>query len=228
MMSPPTFRKLFSETISLPWQIDPDRVREIIFAMKNPAIAPSLIAALAFSSSAQAGFHLFDIQEIYTNGAGTVQFVELFTTDGNQPFLNGHTLTFLLNGVQQNSFTFPSNLVGSTANKSVLIGTANLTTLYGVTPDFVIPANFFTAGANNFVNFGEGFDIVNLGGLPNDGTSSLNGLVGDPGTTSASTSVNSQATPKNFAGQTATIPEPTGVTLGLLTLGAAMLRRRRA
>ena len=196
--------------------------------MKIPTIPSSLIAAaLALSSSAQAGFHLFDIQEIYTNGAGDVQFVELFTTDGNQPFLSGHTLTFQLNGVNQNSMSF-TNLVGSTANKSVLIGTANLTTLYGVTPDFVIPANFFTAGSNNFINFAENTDRVNLSLLPNNGTSSLNGLVNDPGTTSASTSFNSQATPTNFAGQTATIPEPTGAALVLLTLGAASLRRRRA
>jgi len=195
--------------------------------MKIPTISPTLIAAaLALSSSAQASFHLFDIQEIYTNSAGTVQFVELFTTDGSQPFLSGHSVTFQLNGVDQTPFVFSTDLVGSTANKTVLIGTANLTTLYGVTPDYVIPANFFTAGSNNSINFAN-FDIVNLTLLPTNGISSLNGLVGNDGTTSAATSVNAQATPKNFAGQTATIPEPTAAALTLLAMGLTGLRRRR-
>ena len=195
--------------------------------MKSPVIARSLVAAaIALASSAQASFHFFDIQEIYSNSAGTVQFIELFTTFGGQQSLSGHSVTFQLNGVSQTPLNL-SNLPADTTNKTFLVGTSNLTTLYGVTPDFVIPANFFTAGANNFINFAEGTDRVNLTLLPTNGTSSLNGLVNDPGVTSASTSVNTQATPKNFAGQTATIPEPAGVALSLMALGAVLVWRRR-
>lgn len=195
--------------------------------MKSPVISRSLVAAaVALASSAQASFHLFDIQEIYSNSAGTVQFIELFTTFGGQQSLSGHSVTFQLNGVSQTPLNL-SNLTADTTNKTFLVGTSNLTTLYGVTPDFVIPANFFTAGANNFINFAEGTDRVNLTLLPTNGTSSLNGLVNDPGVTSVSTLVNAQATPKNFAGQTATIPEPAAVALSLMALGAVLVWRRR-
>lgn len=195
--------------------------------MKTPAIPRSLIAAaFALTSSAQASFHFFDIQEVYTNSSGTVQFIELFTPSTNQNSLGGHSVTFELNGVTTNTFNL-SDLVGDTMTKTVLLGTANLTSLYGVTPDFVIPANFFTAGANNFINFSSGTDKVNLTLLPTNGTSSLDGKINDSGTTFASTSVNTQATPKNFAGQTATIPEPAGAALALLTFGLTTLRRKR-
>lgn len=195
--------------------------------MKTPVIFRSLIAAAcAISGSAQASFHLFDIQEIYTNSAGTVQFIELFSPSAGQGSLSGHSVTFELNGVTSATFNL-SNLVGDTTNKTVLLGTANLTALYSVTPDFVIPANFFTAGANNFINFSGGTDKVNLTLLPTNGTWSLNGLINDAGETSASTSVNAQATPTNFAGQTATIPEPAAAALVVLASGVTGLRRRR-
>jgi serralysin len=195
--------------------------------MKTPVLASRLVAALfALSGSAQASYHLFEIQEIYTNVTGTVQFIECFTTFGSQQFLTGHSVTFQLNGVSQTPLPL-SALPGDTTNKTFLVGTANLTTLFGVTPDFVIPANFFTAGANNFLSFAEGTDRVNLTLLPTNGTSSLNGTIGNYGQTSADTSVNAQATPKNFAGQTATIPEPAAAALVGLALGVTALRRRR-
>ncbi len=191
--------------------------------MKRPALA--LAAALAITPAASANFHLFDIQEIYSNADGSVQFVELFTTIGGQQFLGGHTFSFDISGVAQSSINL-TNLGSDSANKTVLIGTSNLGTLYGVTPDFIIPANFFIkAPANNTVNFASGIDVVNLASLPLNGVQSLNGVIGT--TTPTTTTVNAQATPKNFAGQTFTIPEPS--TLGLL-LGTSLLagsRRRR-
>ena len=181
---------------------------------------------LAMSGTARASFHLFDIQEVYTNNTGSVQFIELFTVSGGQQSLGGHTLTFQINSAIQNTLNL-SALPGDTRNKSFLVGTSNLTALYGVTPDFVIPANFFTGGANNFINFAAGTDRVNLTLLPTNGTSSLNGMINNAGQTSADTSVNALATPTNFAGQTATIPEPAASALGLLALGTAVIRRRR-
>ena len=194
--------------------------------MKTPVIAKYLVAAaFAISGSAQASYHLFDIQEIYTNSAGTVQFIELFTSFGSQQSLAGHSVTFQLNGISQSPFNL-SNLPGDTTNRTFLLATSSLATLFGVTPDFVIPANFFAAGLNNFISFADGTDRVNLTLLPTDGTASLNGKIGDADKTSASTSVNPQATPKNFAGQTTTIPEPTTIALILLTVGVTALRRR--
>lgn len=192
-------------------------------------LAPSrlILAALAaMCGSALGSFHLFSIQEVFSNGDGTVQFIELYTNDGGQQFLDGHSVSFELNGVATNSVTL-SELPGDTTNKTFLIGTANLATLFGVTPDFVISANFFSPGSNNFINFAGGTDRVNLTLLPTNGVSSLNGMIHNSGSTSAATSVNATATLTNFAGSTATVPELCTPLLAALGLGSTLIRRRR-
>ena len=180
--------------------------------------------------------HLWEIQEVYTNATGSVQFVEFFTDSGSgEIFMSGQTLSWDINGAPQNTMTFSNatatdgtaDLSGSTLNKSVLIGTANLATLYGIVPDYIIPANFLTRGAANSVIFSASGDRVNLANLPTDGIMSLNGLVHN----STNTAINPQATPTNFAGDTVTIPEP-GIA-GLIVLGGvlsgfAFARRRRS
>jgi serralysin len=202
----------------------------------------SFLAAVFLAPASAFSFaHTWYIQEIYSNSSGSVQFVELFgdTLDG-EIFMSGSTLNFLVNGTTQKTMTFSNatatdgsgDLSGSTLNKTVLIGTANLTVLYGVTPDYIIPANFLATGGLNAVNFSASGDQVNLTNLPTNGFSSLDGLVHNGGTTAADTSIQTFASPKNFAGQTAIIPEP--ATIGSLGIGAAFLagmiflRRHRA
>jgi serralysin len=188
-----------------------------------------LASAALLAPSANAAFHLFDIQEVFSNFDGTIQFIELFTNSPfDQKFVN--TKTILLEVASPvstlNTFTFPSNGQTTTVGSHYLIGTSNLTALYGVTPDFILPANFLQVGTgftNKRLNFAAS-DIVNLLNLPLDGVGSLNGLPGNDVVTA--TSLNAQATPRNFAGQTATIPEP--VAAGLLGFGLlALLQRRR-
>jgi serralysin len=202
----------------------------------------SFLAALLLAPASAFCFaHTWYIQEIYSNASGSVQFVEFFgNTLNGEDFLNGQTLNFLVNGVTQNTMTFSNatatdgtgDLSGPTLNKTVLIGTANLATLYGVTPDYIIPGNFLATGALNRIVFSASGDQVNLTNLPTNGSSSLDGLVNNFGTTAADTAIQTFATPKNFAGQTATIPEP--ATIGSVGFGAAtlagliFLRRRRA
>ncbi|MGJ8697769.1 MAG: PEP-CTERM sorting domain-containing protein [Verrucomicrobiaceae bacterium] len=185
------------------------------------------LTALSIASipQAQAAFHLYDIQEVYSNSDGTVQFIELFTASNSQQFLNGHEL-WVRNSAAAvvGEYVFPSNGPSPTANTVLLLGTSNLTALYGVTPDFVIPANFLNSAAGNYLDF-DGQDLVNIDSLPLDGTQSLDGLVGNNARTSFA--INANATPTNYAGQTATVPEPsTGLVtlLGLTVLGA---RRKR-
>jgi len=165
-------------------------------------------------------------REAYTNGDGSVQFIELFSSVSNQQFLDGHSLTYIVNGTTTSTVNF-TDLGADSLNKAVLIGTSNLTTLYGVTPDFVIPANFFSAGANNTLSFGPGQDIINLTNLPGGGVQSLDGLVGNDGQTAGDTAINAQATPTNFAGNTAVIPEPGAVSLSLIASISLILRRKR-
>lgn len=182
---------------------------------------------LTSATSARASFHLFDIREAYSNGDGSVQFIELFTTSNFQNQLSGHSLSYIVGSTTTNTLNFTTNLGSpTTANMSVLIGTANLTALYGVTPDYVIPANFFAAGATSTLDFGSGTDVINLTNLPTNGVMSLDGLVANNGTTASDTALNAQGTPTNFAGQTATIPEPSVVTLAILGLIAAARRKR--
>ena len=186
----------------------------------------TVFAALTASAltQAQTGFHLYDIQEIYSNSDGSVQFVELFTASNNQQNLNGHEL-WLRNNVNAvvGEYIFPSNGPAPTSNTVLLLGTSNLATLYGVTPDFVIPANFLEADLGNYLDF-DGQDLLDIDSLPLDGTQSLDGLIGNTDRTAFT--INSNATPTNFSGQTATIPEPATGLLALLGLSALGARRR--
>jgi uncharacterized protein (TIGR03382 family) len=186
----------------------------------------TVFAALTASAltQAHAGFHLYDIQEIYSNSDGSVQFVELFTASNNQQNLNGHEL-WLRNNVNAvvGEYIFPSNGPAPTSNTVLLLGTSNLATLYGVTPDFVIPANFLEADLGNYLDF-DGQDLLDIDSLPLDGTQSLDGLIGNTDRTAFT--INSNATPTNFSGQTATIPEPATGLLALLGLSALGARRR--
>lgn len=136
--------------------------------------------------------HLWDIQEVYSNSNGTVQFVEFFTTGTGEFFLSATQMQLELNGVPVNTYNFPNDLSGpTTADHTFLAATANFASLYGITPDYIIPANFLVGGANRILNFG-GFDQVSLASLPTNGAMSLNGIPDDDVPTD--TSINSQAT----------------------------------
>ena len=160
------------------------------------------IAVCFAAFSAHASFHFFQINEIYSNADGTIQFIELREVAGafGQSFFTGNTLTSG-SGANQQSFVFNKDLPSSaTGGKSVLIGTNSFAALGLVTPDYVVPDRFLSqpAGSINYASV----DIVNYTQLPGDGTMSIN-RNGVPQTNS----------PKNFAGQTATIPgAPSGVT----------------
>jgi hypothetical protein len=185
-----------------------------------------VLLLLSISRTALASDHLWEIQEIYTNADGSVQFVEFFTTAGGEFFVGSARLQLEIGGVAVKTFDFPTNLAGSTtANRTFLVATANFATLFGVTPDYVIPSNFLSAGLSGTLNFGPNFDRVSLSGLPTNGIASLNGLVFN--SSPSAFSVNAQATPRNFAGQQITVPEPSAALLVFTgTLGGLLGRRR--
>ena len=200
----------------------------------------SLLAAVVLAPASAFSFaHFWDIQEIYTNATGTVQFIEFFeNTGGGEIFLSSAApIRFEINQVTVNSMAFTNatatdgtaDLSGSTFNQTFLVATANFQSLYGFAPDYIIPANFFAAGALNTIEFPTGPDEVSLANLPTNGVMSLNGIPGN--NLATATSINAQASPRNFAGQTAIIPEPG--TTGCMIVGAGALgvltfiRRRR-
>src|SRR6185503_15604251 len=78
------------------------------------------VLACAFTPTpARAAFHLWYIQEVYTNPSGSVQFVEFFTASSSQEFLSGVTLTS-----NANTFTFPGPSSSPTNNHHLLLATA--------------------------------------------------------------------------------------------------------
>ncbi len=169
---------------------------------------PCVVAALCSATGALAHmrtFHTFVISEVYSSADGAVQFVELKENLGfnGQNLFAGHTLTATnADGTQEHVFTFPANLPSaSTANKRVLIATANFASLPGgVTPDYVIPTGFlFEGGGVNFALLAGGAD-VSYTALPTNGQQSL----AFPG---GSAAVNS---PTNFAGQAGSVNVPSG------------------
>ena len=140
----------------------------------------SLLAAPA----AWASFHLFQIEEIFSNADGTIQYVVLHETAGmnGENFLGGHTFTSTSGGTTQ-TYIFPTNLPGGesgiygpmpspTAFAHVLIATQGFAQLGLVTPDYVIP-NGFLPLANGTVNY-AGVDQVSYMTLPTDGVSAVN------------------------------------------------------
>ncbi len=155
----------------------------------------------ALDRDANATFDLWGISEVYTNADGSVQFIELFTAFDGQQQLSTHTVT-----TNANTFTFPTNLAGSTANQHLLIATPGFASLPGaVVPDFTLPVTNFFSAASDTIRFApdafppNGVDFVNISNASTDGVNSLNYPGGDE-------AVNS---PTNFAGDVGKL-----VTLG--------------
>ena len=139
-------------------------------------------------------FHLYRINELYSDPSGRLQFIELAVGNANgENQWNGVTLSTTRGGVTH-SFTFPAGLPSAaTANTTVLVATQGFAAVAKVTPNYVVPDDFlFPEGGS--LNFG-GVDTVNYGPLPGDGVSSVtrSGQV-------------TPATPRNFAGATGSLP----------------------
>jgi hypothetical protein len=187
----------------------------------------AVVCAVAVTASpARAEFHLWQIQEVYSNSSGTLQFIELTDQFGSQNFVGGQSINVSNPAnTQTNTFMIPGSdvLPGDTLGHMLLFGTSGLHAAGGPTPDYVIPDNFlFTGGGSAFF---FGFNGSSYGALPTDGMQSLNWFSGSP---------NAVNSPVNYLGETGTVapvPEPT--TLVLIPVAAAVggayhWRRRRA
>jgi hypothetical protein len=156
-------------------------------------------ALVACAFQARASFHLWQIDEIFSDASGTVQFIELSTNFGGQQFLPGHSITVTQGGTRH-TFNFMMNLPGDSANRHFLIATQGFADLGLITPDYVVP-NGFLLLPNATINY-AGADIVTYTSLPTDGTHSID--------RNSSVMVNSAT---NFAGQSASVtPKPTSST----------------
>ncbi len=150
-----------------------------------------LLAVGLLPSPVQANFHLWDINEIYSNTDGSVQFVEFFTTSASQNVLGTHVLTCRNAAVTlTNTFTLPTNLPPtSTANRFFLVATPGFASAPGgITPDYVMPSNFLfrTGGRLSLVSA----DTNDYPSLPANVSLSVD-----------RTGVTATNSPRNFAGQ---------------------------
>ena len=207
--------------------------------MKRLVLIVLATVSFTFPATLRASQHLWDISEVFTNADGSIQFIEFFTASAGQQFLNNFTLTEMNGANTLNTFTFPNDLqlnsplaghpntASTTANQTFLVATANFESLFGIVPDYIIPAGFLTSGAGNVLDFNVSpLESLSLSNLPTDGFQSLNGMPGDEDPSHFS--INSTATPKNFRGETAVVPEPvTSATLILGTLLLVGMCRRR-
>jgi len=148
-----------------------------------------------FVGRALAGSHTWDVNEVFSNADGTIQFIELREPlcVGNEVGLPNHNITSLTLG---NSFLIPPpSLTPPTCNKHVLIATPAFAALPSApTPDYILPAltvPFFSTGGDTIRYVPWDTFVFGAGALPTDGVNSLN--------RDLSTGCN---TPTNYAGQT--------------------------
>jgi hypothetical protein len=179
--------------------------------------------AFAFTNSANASFHLWEVDEVYSNADGSVQFIEFFNVSNFENFMtNSGGLAS-----NANSYTFTTNLSStSTANTHFLMGTAGYAAISGVpAPDYTLPNQFFSVSGDTItlVNSVNGTLTFTGAQLPTDGIQSLNRIYGGSTNSGFTSAVNS---PTNFAGVTGFVPEPTSLVL-LGAGGVLMLGKRR-
>lgn len=127
---------------------------------------------LLAAASAQAAFHLFRIEQLYTNADGSVQFVVLRNGATNGENLwSGQLLRATSAQGGQAILEFDRDLPSNTANRRVLVATPGFAALGLVTPDFTMPAHFLPI-AGGTLNY-AGAHQITFGPLPVDGTNAL-------------------------------------------------------
>ncbi len=191
----------------------------------------SFICGIVFSFAVpitQAAFHLWDVNELYSNADGTIQFIEMRVPptepfSNNEHFVNGMMFSST-NGPSTNTLVLDHDLDTSipTSGRYFLVGTSSFAATPGaVTPDFTMPDGFlFPLGG--LLTY-QDQNTATIDSLPYNvfpgGILSLN--------RDGSNGINS---PTNFAGQAGSIvPLPAAGWLllsGLAVLIARCTRRR--
>jgi hypothetical protein len=145
---------------------------------------------------AYGGAHTWDVNEVFSNADGTVQFVELREANGTPGEVNlaGRPVTSDALGT---TFVIPSNVAPPSTNKHLLLATAAFAALPGApTPDHIIPAGsvpFFSISGDT-VRYNP-YDAFVFPAVPTDGINSRN-------RTGTAVRPNS---PTNYAGQTGSV-----------------------
>jgi len=158
--------------------------------------------------AAFAGAHTWDVNEVFSNASGTIQFVEIKETGGGagEIGVGGHQVTS-----NTRSFTMTSNVASPTSFRHILLATPGFAALPGApTPDYTFPEGsvpFFSAGGDTMRYIPYDTWIIGAGLIPTDGVNSYNRVGG--------VLANS---PTNYSNQTGSVdanpPAPPGVPDG--------------
>jgi serralysin len=186
-------------------------------------VLPWLLAA----APADAAFHLWKVNEVFSSADESVQFVELFDASDFEHQITGHEVRVRAGSTTLDEFLFLEPLgTTDTGGKTLLLATPGFAAVSGVSPDYEIDTGFIDLAQATSVAWDD-LDVLSIAGLPIDGRSSLNrNPGGDP--------LLALATPRNFAGQQGAIdlPEPDACWLGLVAAailaGLAAWQERRA
>ncbi len=158
-------------------------------------IRRGFLLLLLLASSAQASHHNWRVVEVYTNDDGTLQFIQMASTNANERNLSCCVFTSSNTATGESiSYRFPSNLAGDSLNRQLLLGTSAIESTYGIRPDYIIPDNFLfpTTGG---IQYNE---PVVWDQLPINGVDSLNIVSGQQQI--------APATITNYDGATVTLP----------------------
>ncbi|HIK82466.1 MAG TPA: hypothetical protein EYF93_06155 [Planctomycetes bacterium] len=145
----------------------------MMMRIKHALVLVLLLSTGLSASSVLPGSHLWDLNEVFSNSDGTIQFVEVY-----QPTSacceNNLGTKWIESTATSSIFTFPTGVVGNTAFKHILIGTAAFAALPGApTPDFVLPDNFLGLNGDTITFYFYDEWIYAASQLPLDGVTSL-------------------------------------------------------
>lgn len=200
-----------------------------------PCALAAWLIALLDASAALAGAHTWDVNELFSNADGTIQFIELKNTAAPSEFgLTSQTIA------SNGSSLIPGGSIGgSTADKHYLIATQSFADLPGApTPDRII--NPITPGENipffdidgDSVSYGP-YDTLTFGSgvLPTDGVNSLDRTLATA--VNSPTNYNNESGSVDAGGGSNELPLLSGHVIAMLAAtiallgGAAAVRRRR-
>jgi hypothetical protein len=185
------------------------------------------------ASPAYAKNHLWRFTEVFSNAAGTIQFIEMQECCGADEETQMSATSITSNTA---TYNFPNDLSGPTGHRWLLVATQGFANLPGApTPDYIMPNGFFNP-AGDALRYRGVTDMIQFaaGQLPTDG---INSIQRDLQTGLTTVGVN---TPIDFAGKTGTVNAATTtaapaaaplvlstIALALLGIGIVHLRRRR-
>src|SRR5882672_9495573 len=172
------------------------RKERIMKRMVQRGLGLAVVLSALFAAHARAEFHLFRIDQVYSNAGGNIQYVVMREMSGQngENFWAGQSLRTTNSSGMSSQIQFPTNLPSTnTASRKVLIATAGFAALGLVAPDYTIPDGFIPVGGGT-LNYANGIDQIPLPAMPTDGATAID-RNGNP----------VAATPTNFAGATATL-----------------------